>query len=229
MDAALDRRLFLKASLAASGALLFRLAPAEAAATDSAAVPLGAFVRIEPDNAVTIIAKNPEIGQGVRTMLPMLIAEELDVDWARVRIEQAHADAKLYGLQVAGCSTATPANWLPMRRAGAAARAMLVQAAASDWGVPADRLKTASGAVFDPVTGKRATYAALAAAAARQAAPDLAKVPLKSPQDFKIIGQPIRNVDTPKIVAGAPLYAIDVRLPGMLMPRSRCAARSAPS
>ncbi|OQW45988.1 MAG: isoquinoline 1-oxidoreductase [Proteobacteria bacterium SG_bin6] len=215
MDAILDRRLFLSASLAAGGALMFRLAPADAADT-GVPVPIGTFVRIAPDNAVTIIAKNPEIGQGVRTMLPMLIAEELDVDWAQVTIEQAHADAKLYGLQIAGGSTATPANWLPMRRAGAAARAMIVQAAAAEWGVPAERLKTASGAVLDPVTGKRATYGALAAAAAKQPAPDLAKVPLKAAQDFKIIGKPIRNVDTPRIVAGAPLYALDVRLPGML-------------
>ena len=216
MDTTLDRRFFLQASLAAGGALLFRFGPAQAAGTAAEPVPIGTFIRIAPDNAVTIIAKNPEIGQGVRTMLPMLIAEELDVDWAQVRIEQAHADAKLYGLQIAGGSTATPANWLPMRRAGAAARAMLVQAAASEWGVPADRLKTASGVVIDPVSGKRAPYAALAAAAAKQTAPDLAKVPLKAAKDFKIIGQPTRNVDTPKIVAGAPLYALDVRLPGML-------------
>lgn len=217
LDAALDRRLFLSAGLAAGGALLFRLTPgATAAPPGHGAARLGAFIRITPENGVTIIAKNPEIGQGVRTMLPMLIAEELDVAWEQVTIEQADFDPDRYGAQYAGGSSATPDNWLPLRRAGAAARAMLLAAAAAEWGVPAQRLRTDKGVVIDPATGRRAAYGALAAAAARQTAPDLATVPLKAPQDFTIIGTARRSVDTPAIAAGKPLYALDVRLPGML-------------
>lgn len=214
---ALSRRAFLGASLAGGAALTFDMRLALAAGPQvPEAVVLNAFIRIAPDNSVTIGAKNPEIGQGIKTMLPMLLAEELDVSWEQVRIEQTDADDKRYGVQVAGGSTATPVNWLPARQAGAAARAMLVAAAAAQWGVPAGGLKTAAGRVLDPAGGRSATYASLAKAAAAVPVPDLAKVPLKNPADFHIIGTPKRGVDTPKIVRGQPLYGIDTRLPGML-------------
>lgn len=213
----LSRRLFLSASMMAGGGLLFDLAiPMAAHAAEGGPGMLTAFVRIMPDNSVTIGAKNPEIGQGIKTMLPMLIAEELDVDWAQVHIEQTVVQESIYGPQVAGGSRATPVNWLPMRRAGAVARAMLVAAAAQAWGVDAARLTTAQGKVSDPATGKSMTYAALAATAATLPVPDVEKVPLKDPGSFRIIGTPVKGVDTPAIVAGKPLFGIDMALPGML-------------
>lgn len=214
--APLSRRSFISASLIAGGGLLFDLAVPIAQAADGAPVILNAFIRILPDNRVIIGAKNAEIGQGAKTMLPMLIAEELDVDWAQVSIEQTHADAKIFGGQSAGGSRTTPREWLPTRQAGAAARAMLVAAAAAQWGVAADMLTTASGKVTDPKTGKSIPYAALATAAAKLTPPDPATLTLKDPAKFRIIGQSIGGVDTPAIVAGKPLFGIDFKLPDML-------------
>jgi len=211
----LDRRTLLAASLAGGAALTFDARIALAAAPGAEPVVLNAFIRIAADNSVTIGAKNPEIGQGVKVMLPMLIAEELDVAWSQVRIAQTDANDKLYGPQSAGGSTATPNNWLPMRRVGAGARQMLLAAAAKRWSVDAATLRTDAGKVVD-ANGRSLTYAALAADAATVPAPDLAKVPLKAPETFRIIGQPVRGVDTPRIVKGERLYGIDTKLPGMV-------------
>lgn len=213
--AILSRRGFVTASLLAGGGLLFDIrVPAMAGEADGAHA-VTAFVRILPDNSVVIGAKNAEIGQGAKTMLPMLIAEELDLDWAQVRIEQTHADQAVFGAQSAGGSRTTPREWLPMRRAGATARAMFVGAAAKRWGVAADTLTTASGKVRDPA-GRTLSYAALAADAAAMPVPNPESLPLKPASAFRIIGQPIGSVDTPAIVAGKPLFGIDLKLPGML-------------
>ncbi|WP_416464589.1 molybdopterin cofactor-binding domain-containing protein [Sphingomonas sp. VDB2] len=214
--AILSRRGFISASLLAGGGLLFDLNVPLARAADGTPVILTAFIRILPDNRVVIGAKNAEIGQGAKTMLPMMIAEELGVDWSQVTIEQTHADAKVFGGQSAGGSRTTPREWLPTRQAGAAARAMLVAAAAQGWGVAPETLKTSAGTVSDPQSGKSATYASLAAAAAKLPAPDPATLKLTEPADFRIIGQSVVGVDTPAIVAGKPLFGIDFKLPGML-------------
>lgn len=215
---ALDRRSFMVASLAGGAVLTLDATIVIAAGPTGPASSnmLNAFVRINPDNTVTIGAKNPEIGQGVKVMLPMLIAEELDLAWEQVRIEQTDANEKIYGVQSAGGSTSTPRNWLPMRQAGAAARAMLVAAAAKTWGVDAATLSTARGAVLHKASGKSLTYASLAKGAAEQTPPDLTKVPLKDASAFTIIGKSKPGVDVPGIVKGAPLFGIDTRLPGMV-------------
>jgi len=212
----LDRRAFLSASLIGGATLAFNARIAVAATTGSGSQMLTAYVEIHPDNMVTIGAKNPEIGQGIKTMLPMLIAEELDVDWAQVKVEQKPVNEKLYGNQFAGGSTATPTHYMSMRQAGAAARQMIVAAAAAKWGVDAASLTTASGKVMHAASNRSATYAELAADAAKQPAPDPAKVPVKEPAAFKIIGKSKTGVDTPSIVAGKPLFGIDVDLPNML-------------
>lgn len=213
----MDRRSLIKATLI-GGALLSFDARMAFAATKPGQVSsvLNAFIRINADNSVTIGAKNPEVGQGIKTMLPMLLAEELDVDWAQVHIEQTIADEKRYGPQLAGGSFATPMNWLPMRQAGAAARQMLVQAAAARWGVDPATLTTGGGRVMQTAGKHAVTYAELAADAAKQSAPDLAKVPLKDESKFTIIGKSQIGVDTPAIVAGKPLFGIDVAMPGLV-------------
>jgi isoquinoline 1-oxidoreductase beta subunit len=215
-----SRRAFLRASIAVGGGLLldFSLSGVLQARDDSqkAANTLNAFVQIANDGAVTIWSKNPEIGQGIKTMLPMLIAEELDVDWASVRIEQAPSDPARYGLQFAGGSRATPLNWEPLRRVGAAARQMLMSAAAQIWSVPVSECDTESGTVIHTPTKRRLSYGRLASKAATLAPPDLALVALKDPKNFKIIGQSRPGVDSPLVVTGKPLFGIDVAVPGML-------------
>ena len=219
-----SRRAFLKASAIAGGGMMLTLTlplVAEAAVTylgpEQTNLPqLNAFVRIAPDGIVTIMAKNPEIGQGIKTMLPMLIAEELDVDWKDVRVEQADNDPGRYGAQFAGGSFATPMNWDPLRRTGAAGRQMLVAAAAATWGCSAADCATEAGLVHHMPTGRKLQYGALAAKACSLPPPDLKTVALKDPKDYRIIGKATPGVDNPLIVTGQPLFGIDVKRPGML-------------
>src|SRR5215469_586876 len=221
--AGLERRALLKASLLAGGGLaLEALIPLPALALhpsgEKSATPaeLSAFVSIATDGTVTIVSKNPEIGQGVKTSLPMMVADELDCDWSQVRIAQADVDQRRYGEQSAGGSTATPKNWLPMRQTGAAARAMLVQAAALKWNVKADELTTARGRIVHGATGRSLGYGEVASAAAALTPPDLNAVPLKRPEQFTIIGRPVVGIDSARIVKGEPIFGSDTRLPGML-------------
>ena len=217
------RRHFLRASAMVGGGVLlasyfepFAGAAALAEGAGAADFVPNAYIRIAPSGIVTITAKNPEIGQGIKTMLPMLIAEELDVDWKDVRIEQAPLDTTKYQNQWAGGSTATPTNWLPMRRVGAAARAVLVSAAAQTWGVSESECETRSGAVYHRASNRSLKYAELGERASSVQAPDLEKVPLKDPAQFRIIGTRVPSVDNHAIVSGKPMYGIDVTVPGML-------------
>jgi isoquinoline 1-oxidoreductase beta subunit len=177
---------------------------------------LNTFVSIAPDGIVTIMAKTPEVGQGVMTSLPMMIAEELDVEWSQVRPVMALADQTIYGSQVAGGSRATPTHWDQLRRVGAAGRFMLVQAAAQGWGVAAADCTTDMGKCLHRVTNRQADYGSLANKAAALPAPDMTTLRLKDPKTYRIIGKPIAQVDTPKIVTGQPLFGIDTVVPGML-------------
>jgi isoquinoline 1-oxidoreductase beta subunit len=220
--AQLSRRAFLTAGLAAGGGLLLTL---NVACTPSAGQPmklgsnaqgdLNPYISIATDGIVTIVAKNPEIGQGMKTMLPMLIADELDADWSQVRIEQALLNP-IYGEQFAGGSMATPLNWDPMRRVGAAGRQMLILAAAHTWEVPAAECETSPGTVHHRPSGRTLTYGALAAKAATLPAPDLESVRLKDPKDYRIIGKFTGGVDSARVLEGKPLFGIDTVLPGML-------------
>ena len=148
-------------------------------------------------------------------MLPMLIADELDVDWKDVRIEQAGLDTQKYGQQFAGGSMATPLNWLPMRRVGPAGRQMLIAAAAAAWNVPPAECRTASGVVHHPASNRSLCYGDLAARAAELPVPSLTSLKLKDPSEFRIIGQSVHGIDSPLIVQGRPLFGIDVTMPGM--------------
>jgi len=219
----LTRRTFLRASAVAGGGLLLSgfwdaveaAEPSSASGQAGKEPALNAYVRIHPDGTVTIASKNPEIGQGVKTMLPMLIAEELDVEWKQVRVEQVPLDTTRYKDQWSGGSAATHTNWLPLRQVGAAGRSMLVTAAAAKWKVPPEECTTAKGKVLHRKTGRSLGYGALAAAAATVPPPDLASVKLKDPSAFTLIGTPVPGVDNRAIVTGKPIFGVDVTVPGM--------------
>jgi isoquinoline 1-oxidoreductase beta subunit len=216
----MNRRSFFKTSAVAGGGVLFSFyfdAPEAQAQRGGNQTPPNPhnFIQVAADGTVTITAKNPEVGQGVRNMLPMLIADELDVDWKNVKIVQADFDGAKFTGQSAGGSTATPNNWTPMRQVGAAGRAMFVAAAAQTWGVPASELTTGSGQVFHKASNKSIGYGALAAKVATLPSPDFASLKLKDPSEYKIVGHSQTGVDVKAIVTGKPIFCIDTKIPGM--------------
>jgi isoquinoline 1-oxidoreductase beta subunit len=218
----MNRREFFKITAVIGGGFALGLyadpdLPVEAQPSRQGGAPLepAAFIRIAPDGIVTVLSRAPEIGQGMKTTLPMLIAEELDVDWKSVRVEQSPIDSK-YGMQLAGGSFGTPSSWEPLRRVGAAARQMLIATAAKEWGVAPGDCRTEMGAVIHTGTNRRLTYGQLAEKALSQPAPDPASVVMKDPAQYRIIGKPTGGVDVPAIVTGKPLYGIDIQLPGMV-------------
>jgi isoquinoline 1-oxidoreductase beta subunit len=219
----LDRRSFIKISALAGGGLLVGVyAEPQTQAQGGAQAPAdqpvnpNVYITVHQDNTFTLLAKNPETGQGMRNALIMLITEEFDVDWKQVKYQQADCNPDLYGRQIEGGSTATPTNYLPMRNVGAAARAMMVSTAARRWNVSANELKTAAGVVTHAASNRNATYASLAADALKLPPMAVAEIKLKDQKDFKILGSRFGGVDNPAIVAGKPSFSIDVNPPGML-------------
>jgi isoquinoline 1-oxidoreductase beta subunit len=216
----LNRRSFLQLTALAGGGFALDLYCSPLAAAQGPGKPPDlkpqAFIRIAPDGIVTIMARASESGQGMRNMLPMLIAEELDVEWKDVRVEQAELNEKIYGRQFSGGSANTPTGWEPMRRVGAAGRQLLITAAAQTWSVPEAECTTKSGKVLHAASGRAVCYCDVAAKAAALPAPALESVKLKDPKDYCIIGHSQPGVDTRSIVTGKPLFGIDVEVPGML-------------
>src|SRR4029079_4840450 len=217
------RREFLKTSMLMSGSLVVafvlpganRLMALQEPQAGGPFIP-NAFVRVGSDDSVTILLAHSEMGQGIWTSLPMLVAEELDADWSKIKVEHARA-APVYahtaiGLQMTGGSTTTLSEWDRYRQAGATARALLVQAAAQRFGVKPADCRTENGVV---IAGKqRARYGELAGAAAKL--PPLKEVSLKDPKEWKLIGKPMKRLDTPEKITGRAQFGIDVRFPGML-------------
>lgn len=217
-----SRRGFLKVAGAGSGLMLaLSLGLPEEASAQGGPPPgpafnPGAYVRIGTDGRVTLYSKNPEIGQGIKTAFGVILAEELDAKWSDVSVEQSAINPAVYGAQFAGGSLSIPMNWDALRQAGAGARAMLVAAAAKQWGVAEAELTTADSTVMHAASGRKASYGSLATAAAALPVPDAKALKLKDRKDYKLIGKRFTGVDNLPLVTGKPLFALDVQLPGMV-------------
>ena len=218
------RRSFLKTTALTGGGMLLGfswLAGCKPGTTEEAlAMPkewfdVNGFLKIGENGVVTIMSPNPEIGQNVKTSMPMIVAEELDVDWKNVLVEQAPLNTAIFSRQIAGGSQSIRQSWSGLRMAGASARHMLKEAAAKDWQVPVEEITTEAGVLHHKKSGKSAGYGEMASAAATMPVPE--EVQLKEVKDFKIIGTPRKNVDGLKIVTGQPLYGLDYRRDGMLI------------
>lgn len=231
----MNRRTFLQVGVSGAGGLLIAFtvgckdkdapapAPAPTPGTGDAPAParpagadLNAWIRIDPDDTVTMLVPEAEMGQGIHTGVAMILAEELDADWATVRAEHAPADGAKYGRQSTGGSTSTRGNWDALRAAGATARAMLIAAAAQQWSVPAAELTTEPGAVVHAASKRRARYGELAAAAAKLPPPAPDTITPRAPGTYRLIGKPTKRLDQRPKITGAATYGLDVRLPGML-------------
>jgi isoquinoline 1-oxidoreductase beta subunit len=222
--AMVGRREFIRTGAAIGGGLLVSLYTPLSNGLGSALsaaekdVALNAFVRIGTDESVTVIAAHSEMGQGVYTSLPMLLNEELQADWSKIRVEAAPVDKvynhPVFGMQMTGGSTTSPAEWERYRKMGATARVMLIEAAAKQWSVEASSCRVEKGYVVHAATNRRASYGSLANAAAQLTPP--ANVPLKNPKEFTLVGKPTRRLDTPSKVNGTAQFGLDVIVPGML-------------
>src|SRR3984957_3325040 len=222
----MDRRSFLKASATGAAGLLIGFyfhsdAESLAAAVETKAgapIVFNAWIHVGTDDYVTILIDKSEMGQSILTGLAMIAADELDCDWKKVRTEFAPAD-KVYfnprfGVQGTGGSSGTPTSWNPLRKASATARAMLLEAAAKQWGVNASECAAENSTILHTATKRRLTYGSLADSAAKLPVPQ--NVPLKAPDQYRLIGKPTKRLDTPDKVNGSAQYGIDVRVPGMV-------------
>ena len=219
-----SRRDFLKLAAAAGGGLVlgFHWESAEAKIMNvihggtvaGSDISFNSYLSISPDDVITIFSPNPELGQNIKTSFPMIVAEELDADWTKVHVQQAMLDTKKYERQVTGGSGAIPHSWERLRKAGATARYMLMEAAAKRWSVPSSSLTAENGVVYHKESGRKATYGELATDASAIAVP--AEVKLKDKKDFKLIGTAVRNVDGKQMITGKPLYGLDFYREGML-------------
>ncbi|SKC09645.1 xanthine dehydrogenase family protein molybdopterin-binding subunit [Dyadobacter psychrophilus] len=218
-----SRRNFMKIAAAASGGLFLGFnwtnssalpVVVDAKSIAAGSINFNSYLSIGTDNIITIVSPNPEIGQGIKTAFPMVVAEELDADWKQVKTVQGNLDTGIFERQVTGGSGAVPHSWERLRKAGATARHLLVEAAAAKWNVPATELTTENGKVLHKTSGKSASYGELAEAASKLTAPT--EVKLKEEKDFKLIGQSVRNVDNHNIATGKPLFGLDFYKEGML-------------
>ena len=220
----IGRRSFLKSTAAAGGGMVLGFSwlascqtktEAEILAMPKEWFEINSYLKIGDNGVVTILSPNPEFGQNVRTSMPMLIAEELDIDWKKVVIEQANYHAKKYGFQFTGGSRGIMSRWEPLRMTGASARQMLRTAAAQTWEVPVEEITTDAGVLYHQASGKSAGYGEMASLASTIPVPE--KVKLKDVKDFKLIGTSRKNVDGKSIVTGEPMFGIDYRKEGMLI------------
>ena len=219
-----SRRDFLKIAATAGGGLFLGFhmsscdSPTMKVLSDeevlSGALNFNSYLSVSPDGHVVIFSPNPELGQNIKTSFPMIVAEELDADWEKVKVVQAHLDTERFDRQVTGGSGAMPHSWERLRKAGATARQMLMEAAAKRWEVPVGSLSTEKGQVVHQESGRKLSYGELANEAAQITVPS--DVKLKDRKDFKIIGTPVRNVDNSAMFTGKPLYGLDVYREGML-------------
>ncbi|MGF1559379.1 MAG: molybdopterin cofactor-binding domain-containing protein [Flavobacteriaceae bacterium] len=218
-----NRRSFLKSATLAGGGMMLGFSwlasckptPEQVSNMPKEWFEINGYLKIGDNGMVTIMSPNPEIGQNVKTSMPMIVAEELDTDWENVMVEQAPLNTAIFTRQLAGGSQSIRQGWEPLRMAGATARHMLRAAAAQTWQVPIDEITTASGVLYHKASEKSAGYGEMASAAGKITVPE--EVTLKSVKDFKIIGTSRKNVDGPKIVTGKPLFGIDVHKEGMLI------------
>jgi isoquinoline 1-oxidoreductase beta subunit len=218
-----SRRDFMKIAAAAGGGLFLGFNWSNSSAlpvvVDAKKIAAGSihfnsYLSIGTDNVITIISPNPEIGQGIKTAFPMVVAEELDADWKQVKTVQGNLDTTIFERQVTGGSGAVPHSWERLRKAGATARYLLVEAAATTWKVPAADCTTENGKVLHKASGKSLSYGELAEAASKLTVPK--EIKLKDEKDFKLIGQSVRNVDNHNIATGKPLFGLDFYREGML-------------
>ncbi len=218
-----NRRFFLKAAMLAGGGMVLHfnwLAGCQPSAKKVPEVPeewfeMNSYIKIGENGVVTLFNPNPEFGQNVKTSLPMILAEELDIDWEQVMVEQADFYPERYGRQFTGGSQSVRQAWSPLRTAGATARQMLILAAAAAWNVPASEITTEPGMLLHKASGKEAGYGEFASAAAQIPVPE--EVKLKEVSDFKIIGSSKKNVENQRIITGKALFGVDYKTEGMLI------------